>query len=88
MIKKQSHETAAPLIACFSPAEPEICNATQEKRRNAEIRLAAQKKKLRLWELADLLNISEATLQRKLRHELSDSEKERWLKLIEEADRK
>lgn len=42
---------------------------------NADIRKAAKDAGVSLWELADELHISEPTLTRMLRHELSDMEK-------------
>ena len=43
---------------------------------NADIRQAAKDAGVSLWELADEMNISEPTLTRMLRHELSDDVKE------------
>ena len=42
---------------------------------NADIRQVAKDAGVSLWELADELHISEPTLTRMLRHELSDVEK-------------
>lgn len=42
---------------------------------NADIRQAAKDAGVSLWELADEMNVSEPTLTRMLRHELSDVEK-------------
>ena len=42
---------------------------------NADIRKAAKEAGVSLWELADYMNISEPTLTRKLRRELSEDEK-------------
>ena len=39
---------------------------------NADIREAAKEAGVSLWELADEMNVSEPTLTRMLRHELSD----------------
>ncbi len=52
--------------------------------KNLDIREAIKKAKFRHWQIADLLNISEATFVRKLRKELSETEKQRILKIIED----
>ena len=54
--------------------------------KNQEIRKALRKKGLYLWNLADVLGVSEATMTRKLRKELSKEEKVRILKIIEEME--
>ena len=41
---------------------------------------------LKQWELAKLMGISEATMYRKLREELSEAEQDRIIKLIEENE--
>lgn len=51
---------------------------------NKDIRTEIYKHGVRQWEVADVLGIHEVTLSRKLRHELSDEEKERILEAIEE----
>lgn len=51
---------------------------------NADIRAKAKGAGVRMWELADHLNISEPTVTRKLRHELPQAEKERIFSIIEE----
>lgn len=58
---------------------------------NLEIRQKAKEKGVLLWEVADTLKISEATMTRKLRKELPPEEKSQLLniieKLAEEKDR-
>lgn len=49
---------------------------------NAEIRLAAAENGVRLWEVAETLGITDGTLSRKLRRELSPDEKRRVLAII------
>ena len=49
---------------------------------NLDIRNAIKNANLKHWQVADLLNISEATLVRKLRKELSVDEKEYILRII------
>ena len=49
---------------------------------NTEVRLAAKEHGVFIWEIADALGISEASMTRKLRYELSESEKKRMLELI------
>lgn len=53
------------------------------KKANQEIRQAAKKFSVSLWEIADFLQISEPTLFRWLRHELSDEQKNTFFKAIE-----
>lgn len=52
---------------------------------NQKIRQALQLTGMKYWQLADLLKISEASLSRKLRHELSDQEQEIIVNRIKEA---
>lgn len=52
---------------------------------NQEIREALQNKGMKQWELADMLGISEFTLTRWLRKELTEDKKELLLKTINEA---
>lgn len=52
---------------------------------NQEVREALQNKGMKQWELADLLGISEFTLTRWLRKELTEDKKELLLKAINEA---
>lgn len=52
---------------------------------NQEVREALQNKGMKQWELADMLGISEFTLTRWLRKELTEDEKELLLKAINEA---
>lgn len=49
---------------------------------NKIIRNELKKAKMKQWQLADLLEISESALVRKLRYELSDEERERILAII------
>lgn len=49
---------------------------------NQEIRNAAKQRGIRLWQVADALGITDATLSRKLRHELHDDERERVMGVI------
>lgn len=51
---------------------------------NADIRAAARGASVRMWEIADRLNISEPSITRKLRHELPQAEKDRIFSIIEE----
>lgn len=50
---------------------------------NRDIRMKAKEKSVTLWEIADKLNISEPTMTRKLRRELSDREKANFITLID-----
>ena len=51
---------------------------------NMKVRQAVKKAKMPLWVLADLLDISEPTLFRWLRHELPEEKQENMLRLVEE----
>ena len=51
---------------------------------NKEIREAALRHRLKLWEVANRCGLSDAAFSRKLRHELPDEEKARILEIIEE----
>ena len=49
---------------------------------NEKIRTAARESGVALWEIGDVLKVSEATITRKLRRELSQSEQEEFLEII------
>lgn len=51
---------------------------------NHEIREAAERKGVRLWQIAGKLGINDGNFSRKLRFELSEAEKAKILKIIEE----
>lgn len=51
---------------------------------NTDIRTNAKKKGVRLWEIANAMNISEPTMTRKLRKELSQDEKQAIFDIIDE----
>lgn len=51
---------------------------------NTDIRTKAKSAGVRLWELANRLNISEPTITRKLRKELPQDEKERIFNIIDQ----
>lgn len=50
---------------------------------NEEIRKKAKINRVRLWQIAYALNISEPTIIRRLRHELPDDQKAEILDIIE-----
>ena len=52
--------------------------------KNQDIRVTAKLKGVKLWEICDKLGISEPTMTRKLRHELSQEEKEKIFSIIDE----
>lgn len=56
--------------------------------KNVDLRNTIKTYDMRLWELADLLKISEATMTRKLRHELSKDEKVKIIDLIKNCKSK
>ena len=51
---------------------------------NKDIREAAKKQRVCLWEVAERLGVSEATMVRKLRRELPEEERTEILGIIEE----
>ena len=51
---------------------------------NVDIRAAAKREKVFLWQIADALNINESMFIRKLRKELPEEMKERVFRVIEE----
>ena len=51
---------------------------------NCVIREKAKRAGVRLWEVAERLGIGDATLSRKLRHELPQKDQDRILALIDE----
>lgn len=53
--------------------------------KNLEIRQKAKEKGVLLWEVADTLKISEATMTRKLRKELPPEEKSQIFEIIEKV---
>lgn len=55
---------------------------------NNGIRKSAKENGVKLWELADALGVSEATVTRKLRRELPDVEQEKVLTIIAEIAQK
>lgn len=55
---------------------------------NFDIRQAAKTEKVRLWQLAKELGISDSTLSRKLRIELPQNEKARIFEIIQKLSEK
>lgn len=51
--------------------------------KNKEIREKAKTANVRLWQIADALNITDGNFSRKLRKEIDSMEKEKILKLID-----
>ena len=54
---------------------------------NETIRTAARKKRVRLWEIADYLEVSDNTLFRRMRHELTPEEQQKILMIIDELSK-
>lgn len=54
---------------------------------NQDIRMSLLENKMTQWKLAEELGISEYTLVRKLRHELSDEEKAKIFSIIKEKSK-
>ena len=56
---------------------------------NSEIREKAKERGVKLWEIAEVLNINDGNVSRKLRKELPPTEKQAILNIIDEiADKK
>lgn len=51
---------------------------------NTDVRETAKKRGVRLWEIAEFLNVSDPTMTRKLRRELPADEKQKILAIIDE----
>ena len=49
---------------------------------NIEVRELAKEKSVRMWQIADELQVSEMWISRKLRHELDETEKEKFIGII------
>lgn len=56
--------------------------------KNLDIRLMAAGHGIKLWQIADSLGISDCTFSRKLRKEISESEKQEIFAIIEELTRR
>lgn len=52
--------------------------------KNIEIRNYAKKKRVKLWEIADVYGVSDVTLSKKLRYELSEKDKENIMQIIDD----
>ena len=51
---------------------------------NAEIRIAAKDKGIRMWEVAERYGLSEGNFSRKMRRELNSNEKNKILSIIDD----
>lgn len=51
---------------------------------NADIRMAVAGSGVRFWRIAEALSITDSSLSRKLRHELSNEEKQKILNIIDQ----
>lgn len=54
---------------------------------NKEIRTTAIKSNVRLWQIADEMGIHEVTLIKRLRYELTESDKAKILSIIEKLNK-
>ena len=52
-------------------------------KKNSDIREAAKRNNIKLWQIADKLGMTDGNFSRKLRHELSQEEKRTIMNLIE-----
>lgn len=55
---------------------------------NQDIRKRSKEKKVPLWQVAKVMNISDPTMTRMLREELPQTEKEKFFKIIDELAQK
>lgn len=55
--------------------------------KNLELRKAAKAAGIPLWRIADAIGVGEATMTRKLRHELPENKKKQLLNLIKQLAR-
>lgn len=55
--------------------------------KNQEIRQAALRKGVRMWQIAEALGVHENTFSRRLRSELPQDEQERILSIIDELSK-
>ena len=59
------------------------CRKSEKPRlQNQDLRTLAKSKNVRMWQIADYLNVSEMWVSRKLRHELDKTEKEKFISII------
>ena len=52
--------------------------------KNEQIRKLAQNRGIKLWQIADKFGLSDGNFSRKLRHELTEEEKQKVITIIEE----
>lgn len=52
--------------------------------KNKEIREAAKKAGVKLWQIADAIGITDGNFSRKLRHELPEDERQNILEIIKQ----
>jgi len=52
---------------------------------NTEIRATAKRSGVKLWQVAERIGMSDAAFSRKLRHELTDKERERVMEAISQV---
>lgn len=52
--------------------------------RNGTLKQHAKNKRVKLWELAEHFGVSEMTFSRRLRHELPDAERERYMAAVDQ----
>ncbi len=55
---------------------------------NADLRQAAKAAGVYFWQIADLWGVSEAYMTRLFRHELTESERARFLQAVEEISKR
>ena len=58
-------------------------NSSKKELKNADIRKKKKKKQVRMYEIADALEVCEMTLFRRLRYDLSETDKEQLYNLID-----
>lgn len=58
----------------------------KERRANEEIYDSLSKRNMYIWQLADLIGVSESSMYRFLRKELPEEKKKEWLDLIDKGE--
>lgn len=73
-----------PIIASATTNVNTCCEKGGNTLKNERIQKYRREKGVYLWEIADGLGRSEMYVNRALRHELSDAERDRWIEIIDQ----
>ena len=74
------------MFICLQYITMMICQEEEMKmfKANEDLRIAARKAGVPFWKIAEMMNVSEPTMTRKLRREMPDAEKAKILDIIEQ----